>query len=180
MSANNRVIQKSLLTVVLMFGFGYALVPIYNLVCEAFGINGQTEKITEAELRKTGIDKSRVITVEFDANISNSLPWTFGPKISSIKVHPGEVKKINYVAKNLSGSTIVGQARHSVVPQEAASYFKKTECFCYSMQTLKSGEKKDMPVVFMIDPGLPKNITTVTLSYTFFKLDKQAALSKGK
>ncbi len=175
-----RVVRKTLVTVVLMFGFGYALVPFYNLVCEAFGLNGQTEQITEADLRKTPVDKSRVITVEFDANVTG-LPWKFGPNISSIKVHPGEVRRISYLAINQSDKAIVGQARHSVVPQEAAAHFKKTECFCFTQQLLRAGEKKDMGVVFVIDPALPKTIKTVTLSYTFFKSnDQQAALTNDK
>jgi cytochrome c oxidase assembly protein subunit 11 len=174
--ANARVLKKTLLVVVAMFGFGYALVPLYNLICTSLGINGQTEQIAAAQAGKIEIDKSRLITVTFDATTNSKLPWGFRPLQKSIKLHPGELKKISYVAENLSGSDIVGQAIHSVTPSDAARYFKKTECFCYSQQMLKSGESKDMPVLFMIDPALPRNITTVTLSYTFFNAGKYSKL----
>lgn len=174
--ANLRVMRKTILVVVAMFGFGYALVPLYSALCQALGINGQTEQISIAQLNRTEVDKTRTVTVEFDAVVNSKLPWEFKPLVRKVTVHPGEMKQVAYLAKNMSGSAIVGQAVHSVNPPQAAGHFKKTECFCYSQQKLKSGESKEMPVVFMLDPELPKGINTVTLSYTFWRADKYAAV----
>ncbi len=172
--ANARVLRKAFLAVVGMFAFGFALVPIYSAVCKQFGLNGQTAQITAAQAGRTTIDKSRWVEVRFDSNINGALPWEFRPEQAVMKVHPGEVRRIQYYARNRSGNAIVGQAIHSVTPLQAAAHFKKTECFCYSQQRLESGQTKEMPVVFMIDPDLPKHIQTVTLSYTFFQADQFA------
>lgn len=173
--ANTRVVSKTLLAVVGMFAFGYALIPIYNSVCEVLGINGKTEQIAGTEAAQRGVDRSRTVHVSFDATTNSRLPWRFEPLVESVDVHPGQVVQVRYKATNLSGADIIGQATHSVAPQKAASHFKKTECFCYSQQPLKSGETREMPVVFMIDPDLPEGIEEVTLSYTFFRADKYAA-----
>ncbi len=175
-AANARVVKKGLLIVVAMFVFGFVGLPmLYNLICDSFGLNGQAEQVNNAAVSNIEIDKSRLVTVTFSSNVNTKLPWGFSPVEKEIQLHPGELKKVSYIAKNLSGSDVVGQAVYSVSPVEAARYFKKTECFCYTRQTLKSGESKNMPVLFMLEPDLPENIRTVTLSYTFFRADKYAS-----
>ena len=175
-AANKRVVRKTVLTVVAMFGFGYVVLPeLYQLVCDSFGLNGQTEQVTQAEAAKVEVDKSRVIKVTFNSITNSRLPWGFKPETKQITLHPGELKKVNYIARNLSGSDVTGQAIYSVTPVEAARYFKKTECFCFTQQLLKSGESKTMPVLFMLEPDLPKKIKEVTLSYTFFNAEKYAS-----
>lgn len=171
---NNRTAGKLVLVVLGMFAFGYALVPLYSAVCQAFGLNGQTEQISEAESHEVIVDESRTITVTFDATTHPKLPWKFEPLVNEVKVHPGERKQVTFMARNLSGSDIVGQAVHSVTPNAAAPHFKKTECFCFSQQQLDSGESKEMPVVFMVDSDLPDYVSAVTLSYTFLRADKYA------
>lgn len=173
--ANVRTLRRALLVAVGMFGFGYLLVPIYNSVCEALGINGQTSQVSAAA--KLEADPERTVTITFDANVNTKLPWSFKPLTQRLEVHPGEFARVAYLAHNLSGADIVGQAAHSVTPQSAAMYFKKSECFCYSQQPLRSGESKEMPVVFVIDPNLPKDIKEITLSYTFLRADRYAAVN---
>jgi len=174
--ANSRVVKKTVLVVVAMFAFGFVALPkLYALICDSFGLNGQTEQVTRAEAAKVKVDKSRVVRVTFNSIINSKLPWGFKPEVKHVKLHPGELKKVNYIAQNLSGSDVVGQAIYSVSPTEAARYFKKTECFCFTQQLLKSGESKKMPVLFMLEPDLPENIKEVTLSYTFFNADKYAS-----
>jgi cytochrome c oxidase assembly protein subunit 11 len=164
---NKRVVKKLLLATVMMFGFGYALVPLYNVFCDITGLNGRTSN-QAAEVKPADIDKDRWVTVEFLGNTNDGMPWDFRPDVSKIKVHPGEPTRIQYYAKNISSVDITGNAVPSVSPGQAAKYFSKTECFCFTQQELKSGEEKEMPVVFIVDKNLPKNIHTVTLSYTFF------------
>ena len=170
--ANTKTLRTTLLVVLLMFGFGYALVPIYNLVCDQFGFNGKTKRSTTKQAKKLTVDKSRTITVVFDSNTNSALPWKFYPKVSKVDVHPGEINRVVYVAKNLSESAITGQATYSVSPPEAARYFTKTECFCFTKQKLKNGEQKEMPVLFTINPKISSKIKIVYLSYTFFNIDK--------
>ena len=164
---NSKVIKKLLLATVFMFGFGYALVPLYDMFCDITGLNGKTSN-QAAEVKPADIDNNRWVTVEFIGNLNDNMPWKFRPVVSKMKVRPGEPSRVNYVAKNVSSSSIVGNAVPSVSPGKAARYFTKTECFCFTQQELKSGEEKEMPVVFIVDKNLPKNINTVTLSYTFF------------
>jgi len=164
---NSKVVKKLLLATVFMFGFGYALVPLYDIFCDITGLNGRTSD-QAAEVKPADIDMNRWVTVEFTGSVNNNLPWRFRPAISKMKVRPGEPSRINYVAKNVSSNAIVGNAVPSVSPGQAAKYFTKTECFCFTQQELKSGEEKEMPVVFIVDKNIPKRINTVTLSYTFF------------
>jgi len=151
-----------------MFGFGFALIPLYSVFCVLTGINGKTGRIEQSAASQGGVDETRWVTVNFVANV-NDVAWDFGPIERQVRVHPGELKKVVFYAENRSGRDMVGQAVPSLSPGEAAKYFKKTECFCFSQQPLKAGERKDMPVRFVIDPDLPKNIRTVTLAYTFFE-----------
>lgn len=173
---NKKVVKQLLLATVFMFGFGYALVPLYNVFCDITGLNGRTSD-QAAEVKPADIDKDRLVTVEFTGGVNANMPWQFRPMVSKIKVHPGEPSRVNFFAKNVSSNNIVGSAVPSVSPGQAAKYFTKTECFCFTQQELKSGEEKEMPVVFIVDKNLPKNINTVTLSYTFFN---SPSAEKGK
>jgi len=165
-SANRTLLLKLAVVAALMFGFGFALVPFYKQICEAAGINNllQADEVTN-----TQVDRSRTITVEFDAN-THDLPWRFKPMQSSLTVHPGEITQVTYEVVNTRNQPVTGQAVPSYGPKVAGLYFKKLECFCFSQQTLKAGETRHMPVVFVVDPGLPKDVTTITLSYTFFEI----------
>jgi len=155
--------------IVAMFAFGFALVPIYNSLCKALGINGKTN--TESisyQKDKVKIDKSRIVTVEFIATNNSGVPWAFYPKIKKIKVHPGDIAKLAFYAENKTDNTMTVQAIPSVTPGIAAKYLKKTECFCFTQQTLNGHEAMNMPLLFHLDPELPGSIKTVTLSYTLF------------
>lgn len=152
--------------VLCMFGFSYALVPIYNVMCQALGINGKTGDVVSSQ--SDNIDWNRSVSVQFLANRNESIPWEFRPLVSKITLHPGENKRIAYYAKNNTAKKMTIQAIPSVAPGEAAKYLKKTECFCFTQQTLDSGKGMNMPVLFHIDPDLPSDVKTITLSYTLF------------
>lgn len=166
---NLQMLGKLVVIAVLMFGFGYALVPIYQKICELTGVNILTPKDATVEgIGNTQIDKSRIITVEFDANAQG--PLRFRPTVNSMQIHPGEMAQIVYEVVNTQGRSIDAQAIPSYAPQQASAHFKKVECFCFKQQTLAPNEAKQMPVVFYIDPALPKDVRTITLSYTFFEI----------
>ena len=152
-----------------MFGFGFALVPLYDVFCDLTGINGKTGRLDEAQAQATQVDESRWITVEFVANATSGLPWDFRPSERRVRVHPGEIAETTFYAHNRTTRDATGQAVPSVAPSLASKYFNKTECFCFSQQTLKAGEYKQMPVRFIVDPRLPGEIKTITLAYTFFE-----------
>lgn len=171
---NIRVAKKLALIAVAMFGFGYVLVPIYNVFCDVTGLNGKTGELSAAEAEKLTIARDRQVTVTFDTNVNGELPWKFKAKQVKVTVHPGEVTEVMFMAENMSDREIVGQAIPSVAPAKASIYFNKTECFCFSQQTLEPKESRDMPVRFVIDPAMPEEITTLTLSYTFFQAPDQA------
>ncbi len=151
-----------------MFGFGFAMVPLYDVFCDITGINGKTGRIEQEAALSQQVDKERLVTVEFLATVNSELPWEFKPMIRKIKVHPGEVTEVNYFARNKTDRLVAGQAIPSLAPGLAAKYFNKTECFCFTRQTLQPGESKEMPLRFVVDPQLPEEIRTVSLSYTFF------------
>lgn len=159
-----------LLTVIVigMLGFGFALVPIYNSLCKALGINGKTNAQSVAYDPATSVDKTRSVTVEFVATNNSGVPWEFYPKTRKIKVHPGDIAKLAFYAENQSARQMTVQAIPSVTPGIAAKYLKKTECFCFAQQTLKSHEAMNMPLLFHLDPALPANVRTITLAYTLF------------
>ncbi|MCX7219005.1 MAG: cytochrome c oxidase assembly protein [Burkholderiales bacterium] len=166
---NLSMLGKLLVIAVVMFGFGYALVPIYKQICELTGVNILTPKdISIKEITNSQIDRTREVIVEFDANTQG--PWRFRPTVSSLKVHPGEMAQIVYEVVNKQSYKMEAQAIPSYAPQQAAAYFKKMECFCFKQQTLEANEARQMPVVFYIDPSLPKEVKTITLSYTFFEV----------
>lgn len=173
------MLAKLLVIALVMFGFGYALVPIYKQICELTGVNILTPKdISIKEISNSQIDRSREVTVEFDANTQG--PWRFRPTVSSMKVHPGEMTQIVYEVVNKQSYKMEAQAIPSYAPQQAAAYFKKMECFCFKQQTLEANEARQMPVVFYIDPALPKDVKTITLSYTFFEVGvKQKTVGEG-
>ena len=164
---NARVISRLMLVVIGMFSFGFAMVPLYDVFCDITGLNGKTgDQVALAKAMK--VDTSRVIEVEFVASLNDNMPWEFKPVQDSVKVHPGEPTRIEYVAINRTNNTIVGQAVPSVAPGRAAGYFQKTECFCFTEQKLEAGEEKQMPVIFVVDPNLPDDVSQLALSYTFF------------
>ena len=174
---NVRMFGKLAVIAALMFGFGYALVPVYRAICSALGINvlSLAEQQTSGavggksfDAKNTQVDLSRSITVEFDANARG--PWDFKPAKRSIEVHPGELSTVMYEFRNRQSRTMVAQAIPSYAPNQAMPYFNKLECFCFSEHRLNPGESKQWPVVFVIDPKLPKYVKTITLSYTFFEV----------
>jgi len=158
----------------LMFAFGYALVPIYRAICNALGINVLSLSEREASGnargydRNTQVDLSRTVTIEFDANARG--PWDFKPAKRSLEVHPGEIASVMYEFRNIQNRTMAAQAIPSYAPMQAMAHFNKLECFCFSEYTLEAGESRQWPVVFVIDPKLPKDVKTITLSYTFFEV----------
>jgi cytochrome c oxidase assembly protein subunit 11 len=173
-SDNLRMVGKLVVIAALMFAFGYALVPIYRSICKALGINvlSLTEQAVPGNSSNfktnTQIDATRTITVEFDANARGV--WDFKPARRSLEVHPGEMTTVMYEFKNIQPRTMAAQAIPSYAPKQASPYFNKLECFCFNEYTLKAGESKQWPVVFVIDPKLPKDVKTITLSYTFFEV----------
>jgi cytochrome c oxidase assembly protein subunit 11 len=174
---NRRMLLKLTVVAAVMFGFGYALVPMYRAICEALGINVLSlseQRIAtgswtgKRDVSNTQVDRSRTITVEFDANARG--PWDFKPAQRSVQVHPGELTTVMYEFKNIQNRTMAAQAIPSYAPRQAAPHFNKLECFCFNEYTLAPGEAKQWPVVFVIDPKIPKDVTTITLSYTFFEV----------
>ena len=167
---NVKMVGKLAIVVAGMFGFGYALVPIYKHLCEALGINVLAVGEQDRSLRavNTQVDTSRTITVEFDANVRG--PWRFKPAQTSLQVHPGEMATVMYEFENVQDRRMAAQAIPSYAPRQAAAHFNKLECFCFNEYTLEPGEKKQWPVVFVVDPKLSKDVSTITLSYTFFEV----------
>jgi cytochrome c oxidase assembly protein subunit 11 len=165
-------VRRALLVCALAFGFCFALVPMYRLTCEhVFGIKLEQGPVSADKAQAMREDDSRWITVQFVANVNSKLPWNFGSEKSSMKVHPGALNEAWFDAANTSGRTIVGNAVPSIAPNTASLYFNKTECFCFTEQMLKANESRRMPVRFIVDPKLPANIDTLTLSYTFYEND---------
>jgi len=173
-SVNLTMAGKLGVVAVAMLAFGYGLVPLYNAICEMTGINILALGERNLQLVKTGsvtnsqIDKSRLITVEFDANARG--PWDFKPAQRSVQVHPGELTTVVYEFQNIQNRRMAAQAIPSYAPRQAAAHFNKLECFCFSQYTLEPGEKKSWPVAFIIDPKLSRDVKTITLSYTFFEV----------
>jgi len=171
--ANQQVLRKLAVVALAMFGFGYALVPMYRAICEYTGINilalaEQAIPGARAVPANTQIDTSRTIHVEFDANTRG--PWEFRPDQRTVQVHPGEVVTVMYEFQNTQNRRMSAQAIPSYAPQQAAAHFNKLECFCFQQYTLDAGEKKSWPVVFVVDPKLSADVKTITLSYTFFEV----------
>jgi len=165
---NRRSALRLSVVVLAMFGFGFALVPLYNVFCDITGLNGKTGRIQEDALVRNE-DTDRLVTVEFMTQVNSRLPWEFKPMVQRMQVHPGRFYTAEFYARNLSDQRTVGQAVPSISPGVAGQYFNKTECFCFSEQSFEAGEKRQMPVRFVVDSGLPAEIRTLTLSYTFFE-----------
>ena len=159
-----------------MFGFGFALVPLYNALCDSLGINGKVE-LEAAKGGPVAIDTNRTVTVEFTTTVNGGRSWKFRAEQPTIEVHPGQLYTVSFYAQNTEDHDIVAQAVPNVAPWEAAAHLKKTECFCFNQQPFKAGEEKEMPVVFMLDPELPADVDRVTLSYTFFDVSNVAMTS---
>jgi len=176
---NKRTLKISLFVALLMLGFGFALVPLYNVFCKVTGINGKTGGAV-AVSSGVPIDKTRNVTVEFLSTNNANLPWDFHPIQKKVKLHPGEMVRVAFFGKNFTDHAMTIQAIPSVSPGEAAKYLKKTECFCFTRQTLKGGESHEFPILFHIDPKLPKKIHTLTLSYTIFDVSNFATKNSGK
>ncbi|BAL97521.1 cytochrome c oxidase assembly protein [Rubrivivax gelatinosus] len=179
---NRRLFAKLAVVAAAMFGFGYALVPMYRAICEALGINvlARAELNTggaAAPAANTQVDTSRSVVIEFDANARG--PWEFRPEKRTLSVHPGELARVDYVFRNRQPVAMTAQAIPSYAPQVAAAHFGKLECFCFSQWTLQPGEERSWPVVFVVDPKLPREVTTITLSYTFFEVGGRTPPAPG-
>lgn len=168
MSQHKPMLKKLLIVCALMFAFSFALVPLYTVLCKLTGINGKTSNA--AAVAATNVDQQRSVQVEFLAKADKSIPWGFSPELDDMEVHLGETKVVNFRVENLTSESMIGQAIPSVSPGEAAQYFKKLECFCFTQQPLQAKESKLMRLQFYIDPALPKEIQTITLSYTLYKV----------
>jgi len=167
-TANRQMLVKLSVVAVFMFGFGYALVPFYDAICQALGINNLAVAEASAPVN-TQVDRSRTVTIELDGNAHN-LPWRFRPLVNHVRVHPGELTTVEFEIVNVRENVVTGQAVPSYGPMLAGGYFKKMECFCFKQQTLAAGETRRMPVVFLVDPSIPADVNTITLSYTFFEV----------
>jgi len=164
---NAKLVRTLLFVVLGMFGFGYALVPLYDVLCEITGINGKVESAAAKEASYE-VDKNREITVEFMTSLNESTPMVFRSETKKMKIHPGEYYTVNFYAENKTDKVMIARAIPSISPGPVAEYFKKTECFCFSEQTFKAREGRTMPVRFVVDPELPQQYKTITLAYTFF------------
>ncbi len=167
-SENRRLRLRLAVVALAMFGFGYALVPFYDAICAALGVNDLV-KADAVQAANTQVDASRTVTIELDANAHN-LPWNFRPLVRHITVHPGELATVEFEIANVRSEPVTAQAVPSYGPARAGEHFRKMECFCFKQQTLAPGETRRMPVVFVVDPKLPKDVSTITLSYTFFEV----------
>ncbi len=171
---NTRLVQILVLVVIGMFGFGFALVPLYDVLCDLTGLNGKADAVAVAETPYK-VDMTREINVELLTSLNEATPLEFRPEAKHLKIHPGEYQTVNFYAKNKTDKTLVAQAIPSFSPGLVAKYFNKIECFCFRQQTFQPGESKVMPMRFVIKPELPKDFKTITLSYTFFDNTKAAA-----
>ena len=166
MNRNNKLLTSLVMTTLLMFGFGFALVPLYDVFCDLTGLNGKVSGVASNSLFLKDLD--RTIKVQFVTNRNEQMPWEFSAYQSDVLANPGVDMKAVFKVSNTTNSSMVGQAVPSISPSRAAQYFKKTQCFCFNNQRLEANESVDMTVLFTIDPALPKDITKLTLSYTFF------------
>lgn len=169
---NTRMAIKLGFVALFFLGFGFAMVPIYEVICQLTGLNGKTNTVASVIDKNTQIDKSRSVSIEFLSHTMPGVALTFKPEQFSIRIHPGEISRMNYTVTNTSNHVFVGQAIPSITPAVAAQHFEKLECFCFNQQTFQPGETRIMPVVFVVNPKLDRDFGTVTLSYTFFEAIK--------
>lgn len=172
---SGRLVARLLLTVVGMFAFGFALVPLYDVFCEWTGLNGKTGGRYEYGVESAEVDTSRVVSVQFMASNNASMNWEFRPLQRQVQVHPGELTEVTFYARNPSANAMVGQAVPSVTPFKGADFLHKTECFCFTQQKLEAGEEIAMPLLFFIDKALPAEVSKLTLSYTLFDVTENFA-----
>jgi cytochrome c oxidase assembly protein subunit 11 len=169
--ANRQLLLKLLVFTLGAFGFGYALVPLYNVLCDVTGF-GNDRRLAQRAARKWEIaakaDANRTITLEFLAELPSSGNWEFRPVLGSMKIHPGQLYTADFIAKNLTGHDTVAQAVPTMAPGKVAAYFHKTECFCFTPQSFRKGEERALPVRFVVDPAIPADIDRMTLAYTFY------------
>ena len=175
---NTRVLRNSVVIVILMFGFGFALIPLGQKCLQWLGYSGEARQAYLADLSKIKVDKKRKITVEFFSDVNPKLKWQFAPGIRKVEIHPGQKTHVFYVAKNLTGHQSRGLARFNIDPPDAGRYFFKTECFCFTQQSLAKGETRKMPLVFIVSPNLPKRITSIGLTYEFLKSEEPKPKAK--
>jgi cytochrome c oxidase assembly protein subunit 11 len=173
-SNNNKTVKKLLLVVIAMFGFGFALVPLYDVFCDITGLNGKTNS-TAVAYTASSVDESRTVRVQFITRNAKGIPWKFEPVVNEIDVHPGEMKLVSFYAKNNASYDIIGQAVPSVSPGLAANYFHKIECFCFTQQPLVAGTEVEMSLQFYVDLELPADIKTLTLSYTLYDITEKSS-----
>jgi cytochrome c oxidase assembly protein subunit 11 len=178
-AANRRLGLKLAAVALGMFGFGFALVPLYDLFCEITGLNGKTRQVDAQSVANAPVDTGRTVMVEFMGHAASDLPWEFRPLVGRLEVHPGETVEVKYYARNTAARTVTGQAVPSVTPGRSAAYFKKIECFCFTQQELAPGEAREMPVWFVVDADLPRDVHTITLSYAFFNTGGSSARNDG-
>lgn len=172
-----KTVNRLLIVTVCMFGFGYALVPLYNAYCDWTG-RGSNTAVSEATATLGGVEEGRLVTVVFDTN-TRDIPWTFKARQHKTRIHPGDISEATFIVENQSDQVITGRAIPSVSPTQAGVYLNKTECFCFIEQVLAPGERREMPVRFVVDADLPERFSSLTLSYTFFKVDNPAGARSG-
>jgi cytochrome c oxidase assembly protein subunit 11 len=170
--SNSKVLWPVVLVAIAMFGFGFALVPLYDVFCELTGLNGKVKTEAQAEVGFT-VDKSRWVTVELVTTVNGDMPLGFRAETTKLRVHPGEYQTVKFFGINQSALTMVGRAIPSIAPGWATQFLKKTECFCFSEQTFEPHKEREMPVRFVIDPALPGTVADLTLSYTFFDITEK-------
>jgi cytochrome c oxidase assembly protein subunit 11 len=186
-ASHNRLIGRLLLLVAAAFGFAFALVPLYNVLCEATGFNGKMTirdgfgvgGLKVAAAPTSAVDTSRTVRVEFTGTVMPGLPWDMRPLTLGIDIHPGELQQVSYLVRNTSNRTITGQAVPSISPGQAAQHFEKIECFCFSQQTLAPGESREMPLAFIVKSEVDRSISHITLSYAFFNSEGQGQTLSG-
>lgn len=174
-TSNGKTVFKLCLIVVGMFGFGFALVPLYDLLCDITGLGGKTGGPYVYDPAESRVDQSRLVKVNFITNTNGGMPWQFWSEKGGVRVHPGELKEVLFYVKNTTDKRMVGQAVPSVVPLTATDYFHKTECFCFNHQVLEPGEELAMPMRFIVDAELPKNVQSISLSYALFDISSFAS-----
>ena len=172
----SKTVMQLVLVVVGMFGFGFAMVPLYDMLCDVTGFNGKTAgQYTSTEVQD--VREDRLVTIQFLASNNANMPWEFRPKVRTMKVHPGKLNSAEFYVRNVANETMVAQAVPSVTPFNAAEFLHKTECFCFEQQQLATGEDLDMPLRFIIDSQIPEEVTTLTLSYTLYDVTEQVWLA---
>lgn len=172
--SNTKLLLVIISAAVGMFGFGFAMVPLYDVFCDITGINGKVDTAL-ADPADFRVDAKRTVTVDFVTTLNESMPWNFKPLENKREVHPGQPYTTRFRVENTTDRIMVGQAIPSVAPGQAAEYFKKIDCFCFKNQTMAAGEIREMPVTFIVDPKLPMHIDTLALSYTFFDVSEKVA-----